>query len=63
MKDHNGAVYPSLEEFQKVVEDHDRSTCKCDCCILCFAEARAEEKEAHDKGICKKYCLICSMNK
>ena len=33
-----------IELLEQVVKDHDRATCKCDCCILCYSEAMKEKE-------------------
>ena len=33
-----------LKDLDEAVKTHDRNTCNCDCCILCYMEDTKDEE-------------------
>jgi len=39
-------LYYDLKELQKAYDNHDRATCKVDCCIFCYmVDTKIKEEE------------------
>lgn len=47
-----------LADLDYMFDNHDRKTCKVDCCMFCFMD----EKKEHDANPCgKEICVLCEM--